>query len=458
LSMIDPITDWHARSGARDPRALATTVCLRAPGRDSHTFHVAAGVEPGPDAHRYLRTCLHNRVWAVGATEVALDAGPALLDSVRCAYEPGGEFHHQAEMMAHILGRPFVVRHEIGQAVAGTDNADPEPPGDPKSGRHIGIDLGGSDAKVVALADGELRRHEKMDWVPKSFTRGEQVVDAVASLARRVQSAAGIPQIDGIGLSTAGIVVDNEVRVSGIFAGLPEDEFQRWVRPLGAHLCERFGGVPAQVAHDGDMTPLWAHVEMGLTRVLGLSLGTGLGAGFVDDLGRPSGMLCELGKVIVDMSPDAPEHVYNHTRGPALHYCSQNAVFRHAADAGLHVPEKDMLAAKLRWVQELAAGGCAAARDIFDKVGADLAVAIAEFHGYFDMRHVVLVGRVMAGETGEALLAAAQASLAREFPEVAGRVALHVPSPSRAGAGDWAREFGQAAAAAFWSSMCWGGR
>ena len=456
--MIDPITKWHTRLGDRAPRTTAAAVRLSAPGRDSHTFHVAVPPEAGLDAARYLRTCLHNRVWAVGATEVVLDCGPALFDSVRCAYEPGGEFHHQAEMMAHIFEQPFVIHRGMGEVAARTDETAQAAPGDPKSGRHIGIDLGGSDAKVVVLADGELRHHEKMDWVPKAFTSGEQVVDTVASLARRAQTAGAMAKVDGIGLSTAGIVVDNEVRVSGIFAGLPEDEFQGWVRPLGVHLCERFGGVPAQVAHDGDMTPLWAHVEMGLGQVLGLSLGTGLGAGFVDDLGRPSGMLCELGKVIVDMSPDAPEHIYNHTRGPALHYCSQNAVFRHAAGAGLDLSDEDMLAAQLRRVQELAAEGCAGARDIFAKVGVDLAVAIAEFHGYFDMRHVVLVGRVMAGETGEAVLRAAEALLERELPEVAGRVALHLPGPSPAGAGKWAREFGQAAAAAYWSSMCWGGR
>ena len=401
---------------------------------------------------KYLRTYVHNRLWAIGAQRVVLDCDQRLFDEIEPAFLPSGEFSHQAAMMSDIYGRFEIVRgavRDVGQASRGVARQ----PGRPKAGKHIGVDLGGSDAKVVALVDGELLHHEKHDWQPKSFRDGKQAVSVVCDLVKNALAKSGTDAPDGIGISSAGIVVDDRIVVSGIFGGMPAEEFREWVMPMGKRVSDTFGGVSTCVAHDGDMTPLWAYVDMGLHRVLGLSLGTGLGAGFVGDEGRLPGLLCEVGKTIVDMSPDAPEHIYNKTRGPALHYCSQNAVFRLAEEVGIALDELDLLAEKLRHVQGLANGGDERAKTIFQTVGEYLATAVAEFHDCFGMAHVLLVGRVTAGATGELLLGATRAALEAGFPKVARAVKMHIPTPPAGMDADIVRELGQAMAAAYWSSM-----
>lgn len=451
--MLDPITEWHRRYRSAAPGSGRFAVRFERPDRASLCFRTGLVGSASPELVRYVRTYVHNRLWAAGARRVVVDCGPDLFAALKSCFDPGGQYYHQAEMMSRVYRGPFeIVR---GPVVDRSDEGSGVPAqGDPKRGRHIGVDLGGSDVKVVAMRDGELLHHEKMDWRPRGMMRGRQVLDVVEDMVGRALSAARLGRIDGIGLSTAGIVVGNRVVVSGIFSGLAAEEFDGWVAPMGAKLSRAFGGAPTQVAHDGDMTPLWAYVHMGIKRVLGLSLGTGLGAGFVDEHGQVSGMLCEVGKTILDMDAEAPEHIYNKTRGAALHYCSQNAVFRLAEGAGIALDHVDMLAEKLRRVQALVDSGDRSATAVFEAVGRDLAVAVAEFHDYFHMAHVVLVGRVTAGRGGEILLASADAALKRDFPEVADEVRLHVPDSPAGIDRNTFSEFAQAMAAAYVSSMC----
>jgi predicted NBD/HSP70 family sugar kinase len=219
----------------------------------------------------------------------------------------------------------------------------------------------------------------------------------------------------------------------------------------------RFAGVDVDVAHDGDVAAIWAYVEMGLGNVLGLSFGTGLGAGFADKNGSLSGYLCEIGKSLIDMHPEAPEHIYNHTRGPALHYLSQNAVFRLAEENNIEIDRIEVPAARLRYVQKLLEDGNSQARDIFERIGHYLAVAVVEFHDYFGMENVVLFGRVTTGMAGEIILNRARQVLNDKFSDIAQKVKLHLPitpkSDIRKSDAALNREFGQAIAAAYLSSM-----
>ncbi len=448
--MIEPITDWPERAGGSDAGAARFAIQLSGGHAGRRTYATRFRADR---AGRYPAVYLHNRLWAVGATRVVVDCDDSLFASLANAFTEAGPFAHQAALLQHIYGAPLAIIREHVADAAACPAPSRRPWGEPRTGKHVGVDLGGSDAKVVALAAGELLFQEKRDWAPRSFTRGAQALDVVCDLAAKATAAAGWTAPDGIGISSAGIIVRDRIMASGIFSPLPRAEFDGWITPLAARVSDRFSGAPVCAYHDGDMTPLWAHVNMGLGRVLGLSLGTGLGAGFIDESGRPTGMLCEIGKAIVDMSPQAPEHIYNHTRGPALHYCSQNAVFRLAEQAGIALPNTPLLAEKLRHLQRLAAEGDAAVRAIFARVGEFLAIAIAEFHGYFAMSHVVLVGRVVSGSSGEIIIDSARRALADRFPALAGHVALHFPTPPAGMDVATVLEFGQAVAAAYASSM-----
>jgi len=74
--------------------------------------------------------------------------------------------------------------------------------------------------------------------------------------------------------------------------------------------------------------------------------------------------------------------------------------------------------------------------------GDDLvAYAIAQYADFYELRHVLVLGRVLTGEGGDLILSTAHQVLKDEFPEVEETLRLHVPSEKE-------KRHGQAVAAA----------
>jgi predicted NBD/HSP70 family sugar kinase len=92
-------------------------------------------------------------------------------------------------------------------------------------------------------------------------------------------------------------------------------------------------------------------------------------------------------------------------------------------------------------VQKAMAAGDPRARAIYETIGTDFGYAIAHFADHYELRHVLLLGRVSSGPGGEIILDRARAALRADFPEVAERVRLHTPDEKD-------RRHGQAVAAA----------
>ncbi len=78
---------------------------------------------------------------------------------------------------------------------------------------------------------------------------------------------------------------------------------------------------------------------------------------------------------------------------------------------------------------------------IYDTIGAYFGYAIAFYAEFYDMKHVLIMGRVTSGDGGVILLERAQEVLDTEFPELAKKIQLHIPDEK-------ARRVGQSVAAA----------
>ena len=85
--------------------------------------------------------------------------------------------------------------------------------------------------------------------------------------------------------------------------------------------------------------------------------------------------------------------------------------------------------------------GDSRAADIYDTIGAYFGYAIAYYTEFYDIKHVLIMGRVTSGEGGSILLSRAQEVLDKEFPELARKIQLHIPDES-------SRRVGQSVAAA----------
>ena len=85
------------------------------------------------------------------------------------------------------------------------------------------------------------------------------------------------------------------------------------------------------------------------------------------------------------------------------------------------------------------ADGDPRARKIYETIGVYFGYAIAYYAMFYEIQHVLIMGRVTSGEGGAILLERAREVLAGEFPEL--QIELHIPDES-------SRRVGQSIAAA----------
>jgi predicted NBD/HSP70 family sugar kinase len=137
----------------------------------------------------------------------------------------------------------------------------------------------------------------------------------------------------------------------------------------------------------------------------------------------------------------APRDEWSGDHGCGVQYFSQQCVGRLLAPAGIPVTKELPLPETLKLVQSLLKEGDVRARKIYETIGVYLGCGIAHFADFSDLRHVLILGRVTSGEGGHTILTGAKTVLKAEFPELADRVAFHIPDETD-------KRHGQAIAAA----------
>jgi predicted NBD/HSP70 family sugar kinase len=175
--------------------------------------------------------------------------------------------------------------------------------------------------------------------------------------------------------------------------------------------------------------------------ILGIALGSSEAGGFVNSEGNITDWLNELAFTPVDFNPQAPLEEWSGDRGVGASYFSQQCVFRLAPAAGIDIPSDLTYADKLKIAQEKLEAGHTGARKIWESIGTYLGYGIAHYADFYDLQHVLILGRVTSGSGGQIILDTANAILKDEFPAVAERVKIQLPDEK-------SRRVGQSIAAA----------
>ncbi len=391
-----------------------------------------------PLNHRYVERLLKFLLWQKGGHTVYLAGDPWVGEFLGDTYSPNGGRAFDWEFMGErIYGRPFNVRSVSFRDLPEEREAT-QVLGGHLEGCRIGFDLGGSDRKSAALIDGEVVHSEEVVWDPY-FQRDpswhyREINDSLK------RAAAKLPRLDAIGGSAAGVYVDNQVRVASLFRGVSKEDFDRSVRTMFLDLGEEWG-VPFEVVNDGEVTALAGSMALRDGAVLGVAMGTSLAAGYVTSDGHLTSGLDELAFVPVDYRAQAPKDEWSGDLGVGAQYFSQQAVARLAPSAGLQFPSTMPFAEQLVEVQKLMNRGDERARRIYETMGVYLGYAVAQLDEFYDLRHILLLGRVMTGEGGNLIVERAKVVLHEEFPEIEERVELITPSEKE-------KRHGQAVAAA----------
>jgi predicted NBD/HSP70 family sugar kinase len=78
-------------------------------------------------------------------------------------------------------------------------------------------------------------------------------------------------------------------------------------------------------------------------------------------------------------------------------------------------------------VQALMKKGDPRAKKIYEAIAVYFAYTVAHFTEFYDMRNLLILGRVTSGAGGDLILSDAEKILKKEFPEVASSVKFRTP-------------------------------
>jgi len=386
----------------------------------------------------YAERLLKFLLWQKGGCRVMVSGEPGVADYLGAIYSPTGARAFDYQFMGErVYGRPFSIESVAGDAIP-EERETTAPLGRHLDGCRIGFDLGASDRKCAAVVEGRAVWSDETPWNPSSQSDPQYHFDGVQDSLRR--AAAHLPRVDAIGGSAAGVYVNNQVRVGSLYRAVPQHLFASRIRDLFLDLGAAWG-VPLEVANDGEVTALAGSMALGDNAVLGVAMGSSLAAGYVTPRGAITGWLNELAFVPVDYRPDAPLDEWSGDSGAGVQYFSQQAVGRLLAPAGIHLPQEMPLPVKLEQVQHLADSGDARALRIFETIGVWFGYTIAHFADFYEIRNLLVLGRVMTGVGGGLLLSTARRVLAAEFPDLAEGIRFHIPDEQE-------KRHGQAIAAA----------
>lgn len=389
---------------------------------------------------RFVERIVKSLLWVAGGYKIVIAGSEVIGAKIKAAYTDGGLRDFDVHFMERVYECPFVVE-TCALEDAPQEKSAAAPIGRHLDGCRIGFDAGGSDRKVSAVINGESVYSEEVVWFPKINADPDYHYQGILEAMKT--AASHMPRVDAIGVSSAGVYIDNRIMVASLFLKVEDQEvFDKKVKNMYLDVAKEIGeDIPIQVANDGDVTALAGAMNLDDDSVLGVAMGTSEAVGYVDPQGNITGWLNELAFAPVDYNTDAMVDEWSGDYGCGVKYFSQDSVIKLAPAAGIELDESLSPAEKLKVVQGLMKEGDPRAVAIYDTIGAYFGYAIAYYTEFYDIKHVLIMGRVTSGDGGALILERAQEVLDTEFPELAKKVQLHIPDEK-------SRRVGQSVAAA----------
>ncbi len=387
--------------------------------------------------YRFVERYMKFLLWSIGGCRVYICGCPHIAKLLQKAYIPGGQREFDFDFFQKLYERPLEIL-ELPLEKCPAPNETPRPIGGHLDGCRIGFDAGGSDRKVSAVIDGECVYSEEVVWHPKVNPDPNYQYEGILDSFRT--AASKMPRVDGIGVSSAGVFIGNAPMISSIFYCVPRDRWDE-VKTVFDRAAKEIGDVPIVVANDGDVSALAGAMGMGCGSLMGLAMGTSEAVGYVDKDKNVLGWISELAFAPVDLNEDAMVDEWSGDLGVGCKYFSQDAVIKLAPRAGIELDPSLTPAEKLKVVQKLMEADDPRAQAVFHDIGVYLAYAVVQYSHFYELQHLMLLGRVMSGKGGDLILSTCNSVLADEFPALAAQVKVLLPDEKT-------RRVGQSAAAA----------
>jgi len=406
---------------------------------------------------------IQEMMWQRSASSLMLSGQPKVVEALKAAFSKGGTYEFEINSMPNVCGTPdkafevSIVKPD--ELPANKDT--PQVCGKEANGCRLAFDLGKSDIKTVAVKDGEVVYSKETEW---DVTNPDPDYHYKAIMAALEVAKATLPKVDAIGGSATGTISgNNEATWCDIFPNVPPDVYKEKVVNIFNRMAKDLAGdVPLKVINDGEVTALAAVQKIQKGNVLGISMGSSEGGGYANADGNLLGWINELCYIRLDLNPEAPIDPWtkgSHT-GVSHMYLGQRGATKLAAKAGVQLPDNyvyphpDMCTIKhedhaqcLKMIQKAMADPSQEpkVRKLYETCGVYLGYALAQYSEFYQIDHVMILGRVSKGSGGDLMLDMAKKVLMKEFPQY-GHMQFHT-------ADDHFKAVGQCIAAAALPSL-----
>jgi predicted NBD/HSP70 family sugar kinase len=423
----------------------------------AHDLHIALARKDGTVFRRSLRVLSHQgenaalnikyverlvkfMLWGQGGSRIYIAGNDAIAGALAEIYSENGSRSFDWEIVGNgMFGEHItVIATPLNDIPAQNDAA--APLGRHFEGNRIGFDLGGSDRKCAAVINGEVVFSEEIPWDPYFQKDPNYQYEGIVHSLKL--AAKHMPNVDAIGGSSAGIYINNDVRVASLFRGITDQQvFAEVVRPMFKNImAKEFPGVPFDVINDGEVTALAGSITMNTNAVLGIAMGTSEAAGWVDPQGNVTTQINELAFAPIDYRENGPIDEWSGDQGCGVQFFCQQGVARLAPAAGFDFGDMPF-PEQLVEVQKAMAADDPRAAKIYQTIGTCFGYAIAHYADFYAIETLIIMGRATSGPGGQIMIDAAQEVLNVEFPALAEKINITQPDEKM-------KRHGQAVAAA----------
>lgn len=173
----------------------------------------------------YVERIVKFLLWQKGGNIILVAGDDAIADMLASRYCKGGIREFDWDFIGKkIYGSPIEVKkvsvEELPEEYSGSMTL-----GRNLDGYRIGFDLGGSDRKCAAVVNGEVVFSEEVVWDPYFQKDPQYHIEGIQDSLER--AAAHLPRVDAIGGSSAGVIINSEVRTSSLFRGVSQEDIEK---------------------------------------------------------------------------------------------------------------------------------------------------------------------------------------------------------------------------------------
>ena len=441
--MIKALNDFDAAVKASGKSVKITLVAERSGGYN-YVYEYEGFADGVNDAlnFRVAERLAKTILWVVGGYKIYVAGSKSVYEYLKKAYTLEGIRAFDVDFMSGVYEKPFEVLWLEADEIPQQKNCSMKVGGN-LDGCRIGFDAGGSDRKVSAVINGEVVYSEEVVWNPKITEDPTYHYNEILTAMKT--AASKMPTVDTIGVSSAGVYIDNKIMVASLFIKVDKSKYGDYVKNMyinvAKEMSKEYGKeIPLEVANDGDVTALAGAIDLEDNCVLGIAMGTSEAVGYINAQGGINGWLSELAFAPVDFNEGAMQDEWSGDFGVGCKYFSQDAVIKLAEAGGYKFEDGLTPAQKLKVVQKMMDEGSPLAAQIYEDIGVYLAHTIPFYAKFYDIKHMLLLGRVMGGKGGDIVLDTCKKVIAEEYPEFAG-VDIGLPDENN-------RRVGQSIAAA----------